>query len=109
MKAPASRLLIAVPVLLAAMTAYAGGDGSNNFSARFRGYSEVPAVSSTGQGTFRARLNEGTTPSLDYTLTYSQLEGTSTLAAHIHLGQPDVNGGVSAFLCGGAGKPPCPP
>ena len=108
MKAPASRLLIAVPVLLAAMTAYAGGNGSGNFKARLNGYSEVPAVSTTGEGSFRAHFNRRTS-ALDYTLAYSQLEGTTTVQAHIHLGQKDVNGGVSAFLCGGAGKPPCPP
>ena len=28
-------------------------------------------------------------------------------AAHIHFGQRGVNGGVSAFLCGGSGTP-CP-
>jgi hypothetical protein len=29
------------------------------------------------------------------------------LFAHIHVGQLSVNGGVSAFLCGGGGKPAC--
>ncbi len=36
------------------------------------------------------------------------MEGITTLAAHIHLGQRSVNGGVAAFLCGGGDKPPCP-
>ena len=30
------------------------------------------------------------------------------LFAHIHIGQVGVNGGVSAFLCGGSTKPVCP-
>ena len=30
-------------------------------------------------------------------------------AAHIHLGKSGMNGGVVAFLCGGGGKPTCPP
>jgi CHRD domain len=34
--------------------------------------------------------------------------GRGVLFAHIHFGQKDVNGGVSAFLCGGGDKPPCP-
>jgi hypothetical protein len=29
--------------------------------------------------------------------------------AHIHFGQPGVEGGVAAFLCGGGSKPACPP
>lgn len=35
---------------------------------------------------------------IEYTLSYENLEGTTTAAAHIHLGQRDVNGGVIAFL-----------
>jgi CHRD domain len=30
------------------------------------------------------------------------------LFAHIHISAPGVNGGVSAFLCGGGGKAACP-
>ena len=45
---------------------------------------------------------------LHYKLTFSGLEGGNTLFAHVHVGQTDVNGGVSFFLCGGGGKPPCP-
>jgi hypothetical protein len=29
--------------------------------------------------------------------------------AHIHVGQPDVNGGVTVFFCGGGGRPACAP
>jgi hypothetical protein len=32
-----------------------------------------------------------------------------TTASHIHLGQKDVNGGVSVFFCGGGGRPACTP
>ena len=70
------------------------------------GYNEVPAVSTTGGGVFRAKINNDATD-ISYELTYEDLEGTAT-ASHIHVGQTDVNGGVSAFLCGGGGKPPCP-
>ncbi len=75
--------------------------------ATLDGYREVPAVSTTGEGSLVLKVanNEA---SMDYTLTYSNLEGATTLAAHIHLGQKDVNGAVSAFLCGGP-TPPCPP
>jgi hypothetical protein len=66
----------------------------------------VPAISTTGGGTFRARLtNNGTI--IDYRLSYSGL--TNVVASHIHFAQKGVNGGVSAFLCGGGDKPACPP
>ena len=45
---------------------------------------------------------------LSYELSYSGIEGGTAVAAHIHFGQRSVNGGVSAFLCGGGDKPPCP-
>ena len=78
----------------------------HDFKARLLGFNEVPAISTTGSGTFRARISEDGT-SVEFKLTYSDLEST-VLFAHIHLGQKDVSGGVSAFLCGGGGKPACP-
>ncbi len=67
----------------------------------------MPAVSSTGEGTFRVRLVEE--DKLHFVFEYSGLEGGNSLFAHIHFGQFSVNGGVSAFLCGGSTKPtPCP-
>jgi hypothetical protein len=42
-----------------------------------------------------------------FELTYEQLSAPP-LVAHVHFGQRSVNGGVSFFLCGGGGKPPCP-
>lgn len=74
--------------------------------ATLSGFEEVPAVSSTGQGSLEVKVVSDTM--VDYTLTYADLEGTTTAAAHIHLGQTSVNGGVIAFLCGGGGKPACP-
>ncbi len=70
------------------------------------GFQEVPAISTTGTGTFVGVIVTGDT-AINYQLSYSNLEGTASMA-HIHLGQPGVNGGVVAFLCGGGGKPACP-
>lgn len=69
------------------------------------GFEEVPPVSTVGSGTFRATVSA---TSIDYELTYNNLEGTAS-AAHIHFGQRWVSGGVAAWLCGGGDKPPCPP
>lgn len=79
---------------------------TGQFKAVLRGYEEVPAVSTTGRGEFRAEImRDG---SVQYELSYSRLEAAAT-AAHIHFGQRRVNGGVVAFLCGGGSKPACPP
>lgn len=82
-------------------------DGQRNFRAALIGYEEVPAVSTGASGTLHARIAEGD-GSIDYELTYQGIEGGNAFAAHIHVGQLGANGGVSAFLCGGGGKPACP-
>jgi hypothetical protein len=93
--------------LLLAGSFFAFGQGKQkSFRATLNGYSEVPAVSSTGSGLFRATADQSDT-SLSYELSYANLEGTVTVA-HVHLGQTGVNGGVLFFLCGGGGKPACP-
>jgi CHRD domain len=75
--------------------------------ARLSGFQEVPAISTTGEGQFEGKLSEdGNT--LSYELSYSKLTGATVSAAHIHIGQTSVNGGVMAFLCGGGNKPACP-
>jgi hypothetical protein len=82
-------------------------DRDNSFHAKLKGFHETPAVFSTGSGRFRATINDDDSM-ISFELTYGDLEGNVTVA-HIHFGQPDVAGGVSAFLCGGGGKPACPP
>jgi hypothetical protein len=99
-------LLVVATVGMVTAVAVAGHGG---FHASLKGFEEVPAISTTGTGTFEATLaTVGGDPVIRYRLEYSGLEGTA-MASHIHLGQPDVNGGVSAFLCGGGDKPACPP
>ena len=75
-------------------------------AAKLNGFQQVPAIISNGTGTFTATLSADGT-SINYTLTYSHLSSTAH-AAHIHLGQAGVNGGVMVVLCGGGGKPECP-
>jgi CHRD domain-containing protein len=78
---------------------------NSGLRAFLNGFSEVPANSTTGHGKFKAKRENG---SITFELSYQDLEGTAQ-AAHIHFAQRDVNGGVAAFLCGGGGKPACPP
>jgi CHRD domain len=99
-------VLVVVALAVAGTTALAtGGNGDKRFSAKLTGFQEVPAISTGASGTFKAKLDG---EELSYTLSYSGIEGGTAVAAHIHLGQRGVNGGVSAFLCGGGDKPACP-
>jgi hypothetical protein len=92
--------------LLVASLAGASGSGKKNVKANLTGFQEVPAVSSFGSGTFTATIDDDA-QTITYELSYGGLNST-TLFAHIHLGQRGANGGVAAFLCGGGDKPPCP-
>jgi hypothetical protein len=81
-------------------------DEGNSVNAQLTGFDEVPAIVTTGSGDFSATIDD-TGQTITFTLTFSNLEGTTT-ASHIDVAQPDVIGGISAFLCGGGSKPACP-
>jgi CHRD domain len=104
-------VLLAVAVLaaglLVASLAGAAGGKKNVKSDDLTGYQENPDVSSTGTGSFSAMIDDDA-QTITYELSYSALEGGNALFAHIHFGKRAVNGGVSAFLCGGGDKPACP-
>jgi hypothetical protein len=95
-----------------ASTALADHDNGGNFRANLDGYSEVVggagpstgSVSTTATGRFTARLRNGV---VEYTLTYSNIEGGAVTQAHIHFAEEHVGGGVIAFLCGGGDKRAC--
>ena len=97
---------VGVAVLAAVATvgtvAVAGGGGE--VREDLTGYQEVPAISTEGNGTFRARI-DARDEQIRYRLTYSDLEG-DVLQAHIHIGQRAVNGAIVAFLCSNLPSPP---
>ena len=101
---------IALALATLAAVTYAAGPGGKTIvhSDPLTGYQEAtPAgVSSTGSGSFVASIDD-IAGVIDYTLSYSDLEATA-LFAHIHFGNRFTSGGISAFLCGGGGKPVCP-
>ena len=104
LKVAATAVLLTLSLILVL-----GQKGSNeSHKADLSGFEEVPAVSSTGTGSLRLKVNDNNNL-VEYHLTYENLEGTTTTAAHIHLGQKSVNGGVMVFFCGGATTPPCTP
>ena len=78
------------------------GDSNGN---RMLGFNEAPAVSAPGaSGRIEVRIDGS---AINFTLSWSNLSGNPA-AAHIHLAQKNVSGGVVAFLCGGGGQAPCP-
>src|SRR5205085_11197001 len=66
-----------------------------------------PSVHTNGTGKLTLTINADNT--MSYTLTYSGLN-TPAQIAHVHLGQPNVPGGIVFWLCGGGSKAttPCP-
>jgi hypothetical protein len=119
-----SKLRYVVPVVLVlslvgASLAIAAGHGPkqkqaarhhsdrNEFEADLIGHNEVPVVHTKGVGHLSLKLSDDQ-KSIVFTLTYSGLNNPNVLFAHVHVGQPNVNGAVSFFFCGGGGKPACP-
>ena len=76
------------------------------FRAELKGRNEVPLTLSAARGSLELKVNDDDS-SVHFTLEYSGLQ-TAVLFAHIHVGQPDVNGGVTVFFCGGTTRPACP-
>ncbi len=107
MKARAA-IILGVISLAAASVASA----QHRFGGNLAGFQEVPVISTAGNGRFDAVINRAETE-ISYELSYSDMEGT-VQQAHIHIGQRDVNGGITVFLCTNLGNGPvgtqaCPP
>ena len=98
------RQLIAV-ALLVSTSAFAKSTVVGRMWAGLSGFSEVPPNFTTGRAELRMWLTDDGT--IQFRLRYAGLSGNPA-AAHIHFGQPRVNGGVSVFCCGGGEQPACP-
>ena len=115
-KALAVILLVLGAATVLAVSAFArGGDEKNSFKATLNGYNETVggagatstgSVSTAARGSFRAKLTDGGTK-LDFTLTYSGIEGGTVTQAHPHFAQNHVGGAIFGFFCGGP-KAACP-
>jgi hypothetical protein len=82
------------------------GDRGRNFETDLNGFEEVPSVSTSAGGEMKAKINRAGTE-IRYVLRYRNLEAPPT-QAHIHLGQEDVAGGISVWLCSNLPSPPTP-
>ena len=67
-------------------------DDDDRTSTDLIGYQEVPAISTEGDGTFRARMIDD--DAFKFRLTYEDLS-SPVQQSHIHFGQKSVNGGIS--------------
>lgn len=93
----------------AGSAAVAGGDDTsgvgNTLHEQLTGYDEHPlALSTTGNGQFRVRIDEAR-QEISYELSYASLEGNVT-QAHIHFGSRAQAGGIVVFLCSNLGNGP---
>ena len=100
------RSIMAAAALLLCAAAALAVVNSKNFRALLTGYEEVPAVSTVANGNFSARISNDESQ-ITYRLSYADLEG-AVQQAHIHVGQPGVNGGISVWLCSNLASPPTP-
>jgi hypothetical protein len=90
-------LLAAISLLAIPVVAH-DRSPDRHFRADLRGRNEVPVTLSAARGRLTLTVNESD-DSVHFVLEYSGLL-TTVAAAHIHVGQPDVNGGVTVFFCG---------
>jgi CHRD domain len=93
-------LLAAMSLLTMPLIARHDGQGKTEreFRAELKGRNESPLTLSAGRGTLELTVNDDDT-SVHFVLEYSGLS-TSVGAAHIHVGQPNINGNVTVFFCG---------
>lgn len=100
-----------VAALAVAAAAVAVANGGHGIREKLTGYQEVPALSTTGHGTFRASIDRKH-QEIHYVLTFGGLESPAT-QSHIHFENRTNVGPVIVFLCtnlgnGPAGTQPCP-
>jgi hypothetical protein len=104
-------VLIAALLIVLGIGSYAiAGGNSTQLRANLDGGQEVPLVVTGASGTFRATLDTNAN-TLSYTLSYANIE-SAVQQAHIHIGQPFANGGITLFLCTNLAAPanvPAPP
>jgi CHRD domain len=74
-----------------------GGRRLRNLGARLSGYQEVPALSTTGNARFEARINRDETE-VEWKLSYADFEGDVT-QSHIHFNARALNGPIVVFFC----------
>jgi CHRD domain len=107
MKTLRFRLVAAVGVVAAlaiAVVTIAAARGDHGIREKLTGYQEVPALSTTGKGKFRASIDRAHSE-IRYVLSFSGLESPVT-QSHIHFENKTNNGPIVVFLCTNLGNGP---
>jgi hypothetical protein len=117
------KLAVGVAVLGAAGVGTAAiAHDRSRLNASLHGFEEVPSISTLADGSFKASISRSG-DEIRYTLVYdgpfnnhpTTGAPATVTQAHIHVAQPAVNGGISAWLCqtasnpAPAADPPTPP
>ena len=93
--------LFGTSLLLGANAVAAGpddkGKGHDNIKGHLKGFEEAPVTVTDAAGTLELDINEAA-GTIAYELSYESLEGNVT-QSHIHIGQKNVSGGISIWLC----------
>jgi hypothetical protein len=98
--------LSAVLMLVVALQAQDDRAPRKVFGAVLKGANESPLTLSGGSGHLRLSVSDDES-SVHFVLEFTGLQ-TTVLFSHIHVGQPNINGAVTVFFCGGNGTQPCP-
>lgn len=96
----ATLFVLAVPTIVSLSVCAQNDDEggrAHQFRAELVGRHEVPLTLSGAHGNLELTVNEMGS-SVHFVLTYEGLR-TPILFSHIHVGQPNVNGGVTVFFC----------
>lgn len=97
------RVVAAAALAVVASVASRPAAAADPVEVRLRGFEEVPAVSSSASGRFRAVV-DAAAGRIGYQLESAGLQG-AVRQAHVHVGQRSVNGGISVYLCQTATNP----
>src|SRR5262249_44196007 len=109
------KLLFSTVIAAACVLAFTGTVGQaqgderrqqREFRADLRGRNEVPLTLTGARGELLLTISEDDN-SGHFVLSYEGLR-TDVLFAHIHVGQPNVNGGVTVFFCDNSAQPQSP-
>jgi hypothetical protein len=96
--------VVSVVAVVGVGAAATANGGKRGFSERLSGFEEVPALSTSGRGTFRAFVNRSGTE-ISYRVAFSGLE-TPITQSHIHFENATNNGPIVVFLCTNLGNAP---
>jgi hypothetical protein len=104
-----TRVLVASAIVAAAAlgigtVAAANGNGGHRFDEHLTGFEETPALSTPGNGTFRAFV-DNSAQEIHYRLRFGDLESDAT-QAHIHFENATNSGPIVVFLCSNLGNGP---